>query len=138
VKPWTACPALWGVWWLGDALGVLVVAPLLLTWAGGHCLPWRPWRVAEAGALLLGLVAVSLRGLVYLARHGDGRPLASAATAKAEGPPERFLLKGAQAPGKPPPGTAPGVGQRGAGGLALRGSSATGAETAALPDRGRH
>jgi PAS domain S-box-containing protein len=60
VKPWTAYNALWSVWWLGDALGVLVVAPLLLTWAGRHRLPWRPGRVAEAGALLLGVVAVSL------------------------------------------------------------------------------
>ena len=60
VKPWTAYPTIWSVWWLGDAMGDLVVAPLLLTWAGWHRLPWRPRRVAEAGALLLGLVAVSL------------------------------------------------------------------------------
>src|SRR5262249_50183156 len=60
LKPWTAYPALWGVWWLGDAMGNLVVAPLLLTWAGWRRLPWRPRRVAEAAALLLGLVALSL------------------------------------------------------------------------------
>src|SRR5262249_55984893 len=60
VKPWTAYPALWSVWWLGNALGNLVVAPLLLTWATGRHLPWRPQRVAEVGALLLALVAVSL------------------------------------------------------------------------------
>jgi PAS domain S-box-containing protein len=60
VRPWTAYPTMWGVWWLGDAMGDLVVAPLLLTWAGWHRLPWRPWRAAEAGALLLALVAVSL------------------------------------------------------------------------------
>src|SRR5262249_23110483 len=40
VKPWTAYPALWSVWWLGNALGDLVVAPLLLTWAGGRHFPW--------------------------------------------------------------------------------------------------
>jgi PAS domain S-box-containing protein len=60
VKPWTSYPTMWGVWWLGDAMGDLVVAPLLLTWAGWHCLPWRPRRVAEAGTLFLALVAVSL------------------------------------------------------------------------------
>src|SRR6516225_5287035 len=60
VKPWTAYPTMWSVWWLGDAMGNLVVAPLLLTWAGWRRMPWRLWRVAEAGALLLGLVAVSL------------------------------------------------------------------------------
>src|SRR5262249_57640130 len=60
LKPWTAYPALWSVWWLGDSMGDLVVAPLLLTWAGWRRKPWRPRRVAEAAALLLGLVAVSL------------------------------------------------------------------------------
>jgi PAS domain S-box-containing protein len=60
VKPWAAYPALWSVWWLGDAMGDLVVAPLLLTWAGWYRIRWRPQRVAEVGALLLALVAVSL------------------------------------------------------------------------------
>jgi PAS domain S-box-containing protein len=60
VKSWTAYPTLWGVWWLGDVMGDLVVAPLLLTWAGWQRIAWRPRRVAEAGALLLALVAVSL------------------------------------------------------------------------------
>jgi integral membrane sensor domain MASE1 len=57
VKRWTAYPTMWSVWWLGDAMGDLVVAPLLLTWAGSRLIPRR---VAEAGAVLLGLVAVSL------------------------------------------------------------------------------
>ena len=60
LRPWTAYPALWSVWWLGDAMGNLVVAPVLLSWAGWHRMAWRPRRVAEAAALLLGLVAVSL------------------------------------------------------------------------------
>jgi integral membrane sensor domain MASE1 len=60
VRPWAAYPALWGVWWLGGARGGLVVAPLLLTWAGWRRMAWRPRRVAEAAALLPGLVAVSL------------------------------------------------------------------------------
>jgi integral membrane sensor domain MASE1 len=42
VKPWTAYPTLWSVWWLGDAMGDLVAAPLLLTWAGWRRLSWRP------------------------------------------------------------------------------------------------
>src|SRR5262249_33777160 len=57
---WTAYRAMWSVWWLGDAMADLVVAPLLLTWAGGHGSPWRHQRVAEVGVLLLALVAVSL------------------------------------------------------------------------------
>lgn len=60
VQPWAASPAIWGVWWLGDAMGNLVVAPLLFAWAGRHCLRWLSWRVAEAAALLLALAVVSL------------------------------------------------------------------------------
>ena len=60
VKPWAAYPEMWSVWWLGDAMGDLVLAPLLLTWAGRHRIRWRPQRVAEVGLLLLALVAVSL------------------------------------------------------------------------------
>src|SRR5262245_51906635 len=55
-KPWTEFATLWWVWWTGDAIGDVVVAPLILTWA-------RAWpRVekqqwAEAGVLGLGLLA---------------------------------------------------------------------------------
>ena len=47
-------------WWLGDAMGALLVTPLLLTWAG---LP-QPWtfrreRVLEVALLATGLLAVS-------------------------------------------------------------------------------
>src|SRR5262249_38479435 len=60
VKPWTSYPAIWTVWWLGDATSDLVIAPLLLTWAGWRHIPWRPQRVAEVGTLLLALAAVTL------------------------------------------------------------------------------
>src|SRR4029450_7419541 len=33
VKPWAAYPEMWSVWWLGDVMGILAVAPLLLAWA---------------------------------------------------------------------------------------------------------
>ncbi|HEY7214016.1 MAG TPA: MASE1 domain-containing protein [Thermoanaerobaculia bacterium] len=47
-------------WWLGDAMGALLVTPLLLTWAG---LP-RPWRfrrerIFEAALLTAGFLVVS-------------------------------------------------------------------------------
>src|SRR6516165_10438698 len=78
VKPWTAYPTLWSVWWLGDAMGDLVVAPLLLTAAGWQRLAWRPRRVAEAAALLLGLVAVSLLVFAGPIDHFSFHPLAYA------------------------------------------------------------
>ena len=50
---------LWSVWWSGDALGDLLVAPLLL--ASAHA-PWARWsraQVIEAIALLAGIVVAT-------------------------------------------------------------------------------
>src|SRR5260221_5372640 len=58
-QPWSAFDSLWGLWWLGDAVGDLIVAPLLLTWAVGRRRLRRP---EEAVALLALLVAVSWLG----------------------------------------------------------------------------
>ncbi|MCI0332802.1 MAG: MASE1 domain-containing protein [Planctomycetes bacterium] len=53
---WTDFASLWSVWWLGDAIGALVVAPVLLTWFStpGNFL-WR--RPIESLILFVGLVA---------------------------------------------------------------------------------
>jgi signal transduction histidine kinase/integral membrane sensor domain MASE1/ActR/RegA family two-component response regulator len=65
VQPWTAFGSLWWVWWLGDAMGALVMAPVLLTWAPLLYSPltrgkiqegWPPRRLVEALALVVGLV----------------------------------------------------------------------------------
>jgi signal transduction histidine kinase/CheY-like chemotaxis protein len=52
----------WRAWWLGDAIGDLIVAPLLLTWGFSRAVPDRPARRWEAAALAvaLGLVSVYL------------------------------------------------------------------------------
>src|SRR5262249_6010378 len=76
VQPWKAFPAIWSVWWLGDAMGDVVVAPLLFTWAGWHRLRWRPRQVAEAGVLLLALVAVSLLVFAVPSARFSFHPLA--------------------------------------------------------------
>src|SRR5213593_2402081 len=52
----SAVGALWLVWWSGDALGDLLVAPLLLTWARAD---WPRGRWPEAGALVLVLVLLT-------------------------------------------------------------------------------
>jgi PAS domain S-box-containing protein len=59
VRPWADFGPLWGTWWLGDAMGDVVMAPALLAWAGGPRLRWRPGKAAEATAVLLGLAGVS-------------------------------------------------------------------------------
>jgi PAS domain S-box-containing protein len=43
----------WLLWWIGDAMGALVVAPLLLVWST------RPWRAFPARAQRLEAVAVA-------------------------------------------------------------------------------
>jgi diguanylate cyclase (GGDEF)-like protein/PAS domain S-box-containing protein len=49
---------IWVTWWLGDAAGALVVAPLFLLWSLKPRFPWR-WdrrKILEGGILLLSLV----------------------------------------------------------------------------------
>jgi signal transduction histidine kinase len=62
----------WLAWWVGDALGNLVVAPLLLTWSG---LTWaemrrgvmRPRRLAEGAILAASLLAAG--GFIFFGGH---------------------------------------------------------------------
>jgi PAS domain S-box-containing protein len=59
VHPWSSFAALWSVWWLGDAMGNLVVAPVLLT-----SVSRRPSSsvqgLVETAALGFGLIVVGL------------------------------------------------------------------------------
>jgi len=50
---------LWFVWWSGDAMGDLLIAPLLLAWAHARRTRWPPARAAEAGVLLVSLVGLT-------------------------------------------------------------------------------
>jgi signal transduction histidine kinase/integral membrane sensor domain MASE1 len=50
----------WLTWWLGDSVGALVFAPLLLLWGDRRPTPWTVVRVIEA-ALLAGSVVVVAR-----------------------------------------------------------------------------
>jgi signal transduction histidine kinase/CheY-like chemotaxis protein len=59
VQPWASFSVLWTEWWIGDAMGDLIIAPLILVWASN---PPRGWRVAhslEGVALLAGLIGMS-------------------------------------------------------------------------------
>ncbi len=60
VQEWSNYAPLWWVWWFGDAMGDLVIAPVLLTWTIRPRGGWEPRRMAEAAALLIGLAAVSV------------------------------------------------------------------------------
>ncbi|MBJ6766095.1 MASE1 domain-containing protein [Myxococcaceae bacterium JPH2] len=46
---WANAPTVWRVFWVGDAMGILVVAPLLFTWnarRGATASRQRPWELA--------------------------------------------------------------------------------------------
>jgi integral membrane sensor domain MASE1 len=61
VQPWNRYAALWSAWWLGDALGALVVAPLILTFVAGRERPAREWLYAAA----LTLAGVGITQVVF-------------------------------------------------------------------------
>lgn len=48
---WNGAPPVWLTWWLGDAAGALVVAPVLVTWNANPLLRWNSARALEAAAL---------------------------------------------------------------------------------------
>src|SRR5687768_4244823 len=58
VQPWTRFSDLWSAWWLGDALGALVVAPVLLTMARSAGQRSRQEWV-RSGLLILAAVVVT-------------------------------------------------------------------------------
>ncbi len=76
VQPWTSFWSIWVVWWLGDAMGALVVAPVLLALVAGWRRRWPAARLAEAGG---GLAALGLIGLLVftgvLGRAASSHPL---------------------------------------------------------------
>ena len=70
VQPWAMFGMLWPVWWIGDAMGALVMAPLVLVWISASPVRPHPRRVAEAAILLVALVISSL--IVFTSRPGTG------------------------------------------------------------------
>jgi diguanylate cyclase (GGDEF)-like protein len=57
--PWRQYASIWFTWWLGDATGAMVVAPLLVLWAVRPRLEWTYAQAAEVAALLLSLAATA-------------------------------------------------------------------------------
>jgi PAS domain-containing protein len=55
--PWAAYGTIWLTWWLGDAAGDLIVAPVLVLWVRNRSFAWSRRRVFEA-AVMLGSVAI--------------------------------------------------------------------------------
>jgi len=58
LQPWTAFRQLWWTWWMGDAAGDLLLAPILLTWRAGPRFRTRS-QALEGVALVVGLTVMS-------------------------------------------------------------------------------
>jgi PAS domain S-box-containing protein len=57
--PGTALFHNWLTWWQGDATGIVLVAPLVLSWTGSSGMRWTRARVAEGLAFALVLLAAT-------------------------------------------------------------------------------
>jgi signal transduction histidine kinase len=62
----------WRTWWVGDAIGALLVAPVILVWASRPRLSLPASRLVEAALLSLGLVVASLIIFSVPATRGGG------------------------------------------------------------------
>src|SRR5882762_9195863 len=65
-------PRVWLTWWLGDAVGDIVVAPALILWTGvkpGPAWSRRQTLEAIAAALITGLVTFAIFGGLFPTRH---------------------------------------------------------------------
>lgn len=57
--PWSAFGPIWSTWWLGDAIGAVVVTPLLLLWWENPRLTWTRKQILELAFLFLGLLSTA-------------------------------------------------------------------------------
>ncbi|MBA3753605.1 MAG: MASE1 domain-containing protein, partial [Nitrospira sp.] len=57
---WEKYSAIWITWWLGDAVGVLIVTPAIVLWASGYAINWSRSQFLEIGVSLTLLCLVAL------------------------------------------------------------------------------
>ncbi len=70
LAPWNQYFLLWRTWWLGDTVGELIIAPLILIWATQPFPQWFRGRGLEGAGLLLSLAVIGY--LVFLGRIPSG------------------------------------------------------------------
>jgi len=56
---WAAFRSIWCTWWLGDAVGAVLVTPLLLLWWENPRLRWTREQITELVFLFTGLIATA-------------------------------------------------------------------------------
>ena len=55
---WTDYTSIWLTWWLGDAMGDFIIAPLLILWSENPSVRWNRYELFELALLLLLLLLV--------------------------------------------------------------------------------
>ncbi|HET7171766.1 MAG TPA: MASE1 domain-containing protein [Gaiellales bacterium] len=68
VVSWASFWDVWRTWWVGDALGILLVCPVVLTWARGMRVRTPPAKLVELivlGTSCLGVSLVALSGVLF-------------------------------------------------------------------------
>jgi signal transduction histidine kinase len=69
--PWSSFGSIWLTWWLGDAAGALIIAPLLILWSEPSRTRWTQAQRLEMGLILVLLFGASVAifdGVLDLAR----------------------------------------------------------------------
>lgn len=56
---WQAFSSIWCTWWLGDAVGAVLVTPLLLLWWENPSLRWNRNQIVELAFLFSGLISTA-------------------------------------------------------------------------------
>ncbi len=57
---WADYFRIWATWWLGDAIGALIVTPLIVIWGTDEFARWNRQRLLEAGGIFVAVLLVSL------------------------------------------------------------------------------
>jgi len=55
---WAEYKDIWLTWWLGDGVGAVIVAPLLILWISDFRVRWRWTRLGEMLALIVGMFLI--------------------------------------------------------------------------------
>lgn len=56
---WPNYAAIWSTWWLGDAVGAIIITPLILLWIENPKLDWTRRQIVELIFLFAGLLATA-------------------------------------------------------------------------------
>lgn len=62
IVPWSEYASNWWLWWIGDTMGVLIVAPLILTWSSTKL----GWNFRSRDVLECVVLAVAVTGTAWL------------------------------------------------------------------------